>query len=156
MIIPAADFEQPKAEHSIPFCMTIFVSAFLNRSHSAVCCFLSMWAAFWFIKLGPIWYERQLNSLSASFDEDDNRAILTRCGELVSEPDHFSFTAHFLKKYLTNFKNFSIFGKLVLPSSQFYSFSFWKKEKFTTLFSLFNLFRQSKSRKQSRKYDSAY
>ena len=38
MIIPAADFEHPKAEDSIPFCLTIFSALFFNEksdNHSA-------------------------------------------------------------------------------------------------------------------------
>jgi len=31
MIIPAADFEHPKAEDSIPFCLTIFSALFFNE-----------------------------------------------------------------------------------------------------------------------------
>ena len=36
------------------------ISDGLNWSHSAVCCFLSIWAAFWFIKQGPIWYDSDM------------------------------------------------------------------------------------------------
>ena len=68
-------FSIPNLDEAIPLCRTICDRAFLNRSNSAVCCLRSIWLAFWFIKLGPIWYDKQLNSRSASFDDDDNRAI---------------------------------------------------------------------------------
>ena len=74
----------------------------------------------------------------------------------TSDSDHFFFTAHFLKKYLTNFKKISSFENIFQFFFQLYSFSFWKKSKFSTLFSFFRPFRQSKSRKQSQLYDSAY
>jgi hypothetical protein len=49
---------------------------------------------------------------------------LTRCREMVSEPDHFYFARNFLEKYLSDLKNFSSFENVVCSSIQFYSLKF--------------------------------
>ena len=85
-----------------------------------------------------------------------DQSCLTRCREMVSEPDHFSFRSDFLEKYLSDLKNFSSFENVVCSSFQFCSLKFWKKSKLSNLIVVISSFRKLKTRKQGRKYDSAY
>jgi len=47
---------------------------------------------------------------------------------MVTEGDHFSYTTHFLKKYLTDFRKFSSFENL-LPSFSNFGVFYLKKIK---------------------------
>ena len=55
---------------------------------------------------------------------------LTRCREMVSEPDHFSFRSDFLEKYLADLKNFSSFEIVVCSSFKCKILKFRKRSNF--------------------------